>query len=174
MNPVFYLACGIVLAPSAALAQKAQQQRPQALTRVLDCRAIQQSQERLACFDQSVAALEAAETSRTLVVLDRQQVQNTRRTLFGLTLPSLDLFGPRGEKDESLAEIETTIRAASQNSLGKWIFTLQDGARWVQTDTRDLPAYPKSGQTIKIRRAAMGSFLANVNGQVAIRVQRER
>jgi hypothetical protein len=130
--------------------------------------------ERLACFDREVAAIDAAEARKDLVVVDRQQLNKTRRTLFGLTLPNLSIFGDDNPDQEGVVRLDSKIKAVGQTALGKWIFELEDGARWAQTDSRDLAISPKAGQEIKIRRAALGSYLANVNGQVAIRVQRIR
>lgn len=167
-----------VLAACSALPAAAQQrearERPPALTRVLDCRALASAEERLACFDREVAALEAAERAQDLVVVDRQQLRRTRRSLFGLTLPNLSVFGDDGPDEEGMSQIESTIRGFRQDPYGKYTFVLEDGARWVQIDSRELRIEPRVGQPIRIRRAAMGSYLANVNNQIAIRVRRER
>jgi hypothetical protein len=162
-----------LLAAGPAAAQDATGERPEALTRVLDCRAIADPQARLACFDREVAAMEAAEASRELVIVDRQQLRQTRRTLFGLTLPNLSIFGD-GSGDEEASRIESTIQSVRQTPYRKYILTLEDGAVWHQIDSRTLPIEPRAGHSIRIRRAAMGSYLANVNDQVAIRVRRER
>ena len=71
-----------------------------------------------------------------------------------------------------MTQIESTIRGLRQDPYGKYTFTLEDGARWVQIDTREMRATPRLGQPIRIRRAMMGSYLANVNDQIAIRVRR--
>ena len=47
---------------------------------------------------------------------------------------------------------------------------VEDGARWKQTDGRAL--YPKVGDKIRIRRAALGSFMANINKDVGFKVVR--
>lgn len=146
--------------------------RPEALSRLVDCRTVADTAERLACYDREVAALDAAEARRELVIVDRQQIRKTRNTLFGLSLPSLSIFGDDSPGEEGVSRIESKIKSFSQNSLGKWTFELLDGARWVQIDSRNLSADPRAGQEIKIRKAAMGSYLANVNGQIAIRVRR--
>ena len=161
-------------AASPAAAQEEATERPQALTRVLDCRTVQSPQERLACYDREVAAMQQAEESRQLVVMDRQQVRRTRRTLFGLALPNLGLFGDDSPDEEGVNEIQSTLRGAVQNPYGKWILTLEDGARWIQLDGREFGREPRAGHSIRIRRAAMGSYLANIDNQVAIRVRRER
>ena len=164
----------IALTTPAAAQQRSAQERPQALTRVLDCRALQSPQDRLACYDREVAALQQAEESRQLVVMDQQQVRRTRRSLFGLMLPNLDLFGDDNQDQEGVSEIQSTIRSAVQTPYGKWILTLEDGARWIQIDSRDFARDPRAGHPIRIRRAAMGSYLANIDNQIAIRVRRER
>lgn len=140
------------------------------LDRVIDCRALSVSVERLACFDKSVEALDQARKSNELAIVSREEVRTARKSLFGLTLPEIKIFGD--DRGEQIAEINSTIRSASQRSDGKWVFVLEDGARWAQIDERSPSSTPKVGQPIRIRRAAMGSYLANINKQVAIRVRR--
>jgi hypothetical protein len=160
---------------SPVLAQSPATKRPPALKRLVDCRSIAAQLERLACYDKEVAAMDAAEARRDLVVMDREQVKKTRRTLFGLTLPNLGILGDDSDSDEEgTGRLDTTIKAATQNPAGKWILTLQDGGVWAQVDSRALQIDPRPGHDIKIRRAALGSYLANVKGQTAIRVQRVR
>ncbi|WP_129794473.1 hypothetical protein [Sphingosinicella sp. CPCC 101087] len=169
----WFIAAFAVAAPAAA--QEAQTQRPAALTRLIDCRAVQGEAERLACYDAAVAAFETAEQNNEVVVMDRQQVRRTRRSLFGLVLPDLDIFGDNQvDEVEGVSELETTIRSVREDGYGKWVFVLEDGARWRQLDSRELAREPRPGNTIRIRRAAMGSYLANIEGQVAIRVRREQ
>ena len=172
-----YLAALGLLAAAGASAQQAQepQARPQALTRVLDCRTIASQADRLACYDREVAAFEIAEKAREVVVYDREQIRKTRRSLFGIALPDLKIFGGRkddGGESEEVTQLESTIRAISQSGNSRYVFTLEDGARWAQIDDRELSATPRAGQTVRIRRAAMGSYLANIGGNVAIRVRR--
>ena len=171
-------AFAVLLAAAAAApaaAQPPEPERPEALTRLVGCRAVADEAERLACYDREVAAFEAAAQSRQLVVMDRQQVRRTRRTLFGLALPDLNIFGDDNpDEEEGVSAIETTLRAASQDAYGKWLLVLEDGARWRQIDGREMAREPRGGQPIRIRRAAMGSYLANIDGQIAIRVRRER
>jgi hypothetical protein len=84
------------------------------------------------------------------------------------------VFGDDSSTEPGVERIETTIARLSQTGFGKWIFVLPDGATWEQIDSRELPIDPKVGNSIKIRKAAMGSYLANVKEQVAIRVKRLR
>jgi hypothetical protein len=163
----------LCLAP-AADAQRANQreERPAVLSRVVQCRAIAAEAERLACYDREVAAMDQAASAGELVAMDRNQIRRTRRSLFGLTVPNLGVFGDDNEDEEEASRIESTIRSASMNGNGRWVIELADGARWIQADSRGLNFPPRAGQPIRIRRAAMGSYLANVNNQTAIRVRR--
>lgn len=118
--------------------------------------------------------METAAARKDVVVVDREQLRKTRRSLFGLTLPNLSVFGDDSKDEQGVTQIDSTIRRVSQTPYGKWVFTLEDGAQWEQTDSRNLPITPKVGHNIKIRKAALGSYLANVKDQVAIRVKRMR
>lgn len=148
--------------------------RPAVLSQVVACRTITDEAARLACFDRSVAALDAAESSQELVVVTRDEVRRTRRGLFGLTLPDLGIFGDATADAEAVREIEDVVRSASTTPYGRWILTLENGQVWTQTDTRRLPIEPRAGHPIRIRRAALGSYMANVNDQLGMRVQRTR
>jgi hypothetical protein len=144
---------------------------PTAIARVLDCRTVTDPAERLACFDREVSAMNQARASGELLTIDRQQAQKTRRSLFGLALPNLGIFGDN-DPASPVQPLETTVSVARQDAAGRWIFDLAEGGRWQQLDTRELIVEPRNGTKIRIRRAATGSYLANVNGETAIRVQR--
>lgn len=147
--------------------------RPDVFRKLVDCRAIPDAQQRLACYDANVAALGDAEKKNDVVVVDRAEVRKARKTLFGLTLPDLGLFGGgKGNKTEEVQEIESTLARAAPGPDGKYIFVLEDGARWQQIEPHSFSVDPRAGMKIRIRKAAMASFLANVGGQTAVRVAR--
>ena len=171
LHPILFVVPALAAAPALAQERAAPPPPPQALTRVFDCRQVQAAEERLACYDRQVEALQAAAASQEVVAYDREQIRRTRRSLFGIALPDLSIFGG-GEDEDGVTQLESTIRALRQDAYGKYIFTLADGARWAQIDSREMRATPRVGQPIRIRRAMMGSYLANVNNQIAIRVRR--
>ena len=72
-----------------AAAQQSNADRPDLLADLQSCRAIDDSARRLACFDRAAASLLAARDSGDVRVVDREEVQETRRSLFGFTLPKL-------------------------------------------------------------------------------------
>lgn len=142
--------------------------QPAVFKAVIDCKAITDPSARLACFDKAVTALASAADARDVLVVDRATARKTKRSLFGLALPKIKLFGDND--DEEIDQIETTIASAYDAKDGLTIFVLPDGARWKQTEGRY--TYPKAGQAIVIKRASLGSFFARVNNQAAVRVVR--
>jgi hypothetical protein len=151
---------------------------PAVVKKLLDCRAITDAAQRLACLDAGTAALADAVEKRDVLVADRDQVKKARRSLFGITLPSFTLFGSGKEEGEetdeqgAITQIEANITSARAGAGNNWRFVLDDGSVWMQTDGRIFPRDPKPGMKIRIRRGAVGTFLANVDGQIAVRVRR--
>lgn len=141
---------------------------PKLFEDVINCRTIQDSAQRLACYDRGVAALDTAQKSNELYVADKAAMKEARRGLFGFSLPKMKIFGDEDLGD--LEELDTTIASISSGQRG-YIFTLPDGARWAQTDKRYMDK-PKVGAKIKIEKAMLGSYMASINGKPGFRVER--
>ena len=137
---------------------------------VVDCRGLADPAQRLACFDRTVGEMAKAGEQKDLVVLDRETMRETRKGLFGFSLPKLKLFGGGDDGDQEVSEIESTITGIRTANDGLPIITIADGARWKQTEERNV--YPSVGDPIRIKRAALGSYMANVKKQAAVRVMR--
>lgn len=140
-------------------------------TRVLEtfaqCRAITAADQRLACFDKAAGALEQAVKAKEVRILDKEDVRRTRRSLFGFTLPRVGIFGERdgdGEKTE-FNEINTTVASARQVANGRVELRLTDepDAVWQTTESMTFP--PKTGEKIRIRKGAIGSYFITVGGR---------
>ena len=141
---------------------------PPVFEAVVNCRALTSDSERLACYDRSVAALASAREKEDIVVADRATIRETKKGLFGFSLPKLKLFG--GTESEDIEEINTTITAVRDTPDGLGQFTLADGARWKQIDGATTFARP--GSAIRIKRAALGSYLASIDKGGFVRVVR--
>ena len=167
------LAAALAALPAAAAAQSENRPaaRPEAFEALVRCRAIAEDSARLRCFDEAAANMEAAAERRDLVVVDRAQVRENRRRLFGLPLPSLGgVFG--SDEEDEVRSIESTVASASQIDYGRWVVRLEDGSTWVQTDNEIIAGRPRPGQPVRVNRAAMGTYMMRVNGQPGVRVRR--
>ena len=69
---------------------------------------------RLACFDRAAGSLLAARDSGEVRVVDREEVQETRRGLFGFTLPKLGIFGAGDDEQLELNDASRAARALAQ------------------------------------------------------------
>jgi hypothetical protein len=139
---------------------------------VVDCRKVDDGAQRLACYDKAVDNMAQAQAKGDLVTMDRQQRQAVHRQAFGLNIPALSMLYGGGDK-EGNDKISAKIAASRQGGDGKWTIVLDDGAVWVQIDDNDLVHKPHEGSVAEIRRAMLGSFFMNIDGQLAIRVHRQ-
>lgn len=167
----------LVAAGQPAAAQKGEKPEralPEVFTKVVECRTIADNAERLACFDRAVGALAEAQETKEVRVVSRDDVNRTRRNLFGFVTSGFGLFGAEDEEEEQeeLKEINATI-ASFSGSSGAYVFTLDDGSVWEQSDSSFLKK-PKEGQPIRIRRAFLSSYMANIDGGIGFRIKRRR
>lgn len=173
------------------------QQNP--LDAVLACRAIEDATARLECFDGAVDQLEGASESGELVTVTRSEIEAVERDSFGLSLPSIPFLSRRssGSGDavaeaaaapEAAAEgvevvtrnddgqiTEMRMRVTSARQVhGDWVFTMENGQVWRQTENRRLQVPRATPFDLVIRSRALGSFTARINdGGRSFRVRRE-
>ena len=171
---ILMLALGIA-APAMAAKPRTEVGRAAVLDALSACRKVTDGPARLICYDRAAGALDEAEAKGQVVVLDREQVRSVRRQAFGLELPAFSLFGGRGgAAAEDRVDRETyTLRGGGRTPDGKWVFYGDDGTNWIQTDD-DLETGPRKGSTMAVRRAAMGSYFCNIDGQRGVRCKRQR
>lgn len=148
------------------------QERAEPLSRLTACRAIADSAARLSCYDAAVGALDSAERQGEVVVMDRAQLGEARRQLFGFEMPAMPrLFG--AEDAAQIDSIETTLQSATQIADNRWVFRLADGGVWRQIDSDPLRIRPRPGDAVRVRKASLGSFLMTVGDSRAVRVRRQ-
>lgn len=174
---VLALATGLIASPSFA-ADDDPPATPPIIQQLYDCRAITDPTARLACFDQQVAALATAEQAHDVRIVDRAQVRETRRGLFGFSINLGNIFGG-GDDDEAAANEEgvnsltATITSVGTDASGHRLFILDNDQHWVQTDGSSGRS-PRAGMSIVISRGALGSFVARINDRPGVRVMRVR
>lgn len=164
----------LIAAPAGAAPSKPEARRAAVLDSLAACRKETVDAQRLACFDKAAGALDEAEAKGQVVVVDREQVREVKRQAFGFALPALSLFGARGQSEEKVDRVTYTLDHAGHLSNGMWMLATTEGPVWVQTDSSEgLNIEPHKGSTLAVRHAALSSYFCNVDGQRAIRCNRQ-
>ena len=163
---------------------------------VIQCKSVENAEDRLACYDNAVGRFEDAQKSGDLVTISKSEVENVQKDAFGFELPSLPklgrLFG-RNKSDSAEAAVEGTtepeklgfndvkfveldILRTERLGNGRTKIYLVNGQEWVQRDDKRVKIYKAKGgraDYAQIKKASLGSYLMRINdkGQ-SIRVQR--
>ena len=174
MKNVVRMTVVAVAAVGAAAAAQKPASRPPLYKSLLDCRSLSDNSTRLACYDHAAGAMEEAEKKSDLMVIDRKQMQETRRSLFGFALPKFSIFGggrDDGAAKDDLSEINSTVTTARPIGGGKWSIKLGDeSGTWEALD--GIRFDPASGDKVRIRKASLGSYLGQVGMNRGVRFRR--
>src|SRR5690349_15948158 len=108
------LSGGAIAAPKAAKTPAP----PADFQRLIACKSIADNVQRLSCYDREVGVVGTASARGELVVMNREEIRKTRRSLFGLSLPDLSVFGG-GNLPGDADILETTIKYTRQGPDGK-------------------------------------------------------
>lgn len=169
-------ACLAVTTPAIADDKPGEVADPQ-MDALRACLAEQSDPARLACYDRAARAIIAATDAGDLRVVNRAEVRETRRKLFGFSLPDFSIFKDRGTRDEEKIDNLTTsiaaVRRAESRTPG-WLLTTAEGAVWALTDVPRRMMTPKVGQPMEIRSASLSSYFVRVNGQPGVKAYRVR
>lgn len=168
----FAVAVAFAATPSFLAAQTPLEPREAMLSGLTACRQVGDPTQRLACLEAAVSALEQAVAQRNLVVLDREAVKKTQRSLFGFNLPKLAFFGPDDNTQQEV-EIVSTIKSARSLGYRKWQITLEDGAIWKTTEPSNNLRDPSPNLPVRIRRGILGGYIMNIDGQRAVHALRQ-
>jgi hypothetical protein len=169
-NLCFAAALCALLAAGPAIARKpVATGTPAQIKSLLACRAMTDAAQRLSCFDRESAGIDQALSAKSLVVVDREQADKTRRSLFGFNLPD---FGGLFSDGADISEINSTVTRAQRNVEGGWMVTLADGSVWTQTDDTPVALAPRPGDKILVKRRALGSYTLAIGKQPGIKVRR--
>jgi len=167
----------MMLPSDGATAQKTPElntDRPKIFDDLIQCRQIEDINQRVACYDRNVDILDKAEADNELIVADREEVKEARKGLFGFRLPKIKLFSGGDDDDDTveIKEVETTLVSARQFGRGKWRIRLENDSVWEQTDSRKLSSRLKAGTKVVIKRASLGSFLIKIGSNPTLRMRR--
>jgi hypothetical protein len=169
----------LALALQAAGGPSAAQHRAPAVVTALEaCQGIENESARVRCYDAAAAEFASARRSGTIRIVDAEDIRRTRRSLFGFNvprLPFLDGAGDgKGSDEEEQSSLEGKIMQLRALPHQKWLIRLDDGASWQTTEVTVRQADPRQGESVRIRKAAMGSYILSVEGRRGVRAMRVR
>jgi hypothetical protein len=159
----------LILATLPASASAQEKSDDAQLGQLRECQAIVDDAARLACYDREVAAVVAASDAGDIQVVDKEDIRETRRGLFGFSLPKTGIFGGGDDKDDEV--MTSQITSVRQVGREGYRITIAEGSVW-QINDPPRRFRPKVGDDVELERAAMGSFWVRLNGQNGVKGRR--
>lgn len=170
-----HLLLGLALlgAPAAAQAQQAEA-GPAPSDYIADlklCREIVAAPERLACFDRTVEAVVAAADTGEVSLIGREDVRQTRRSLFGFTMPEGGIFG-RSDDEDDTSMLESTITGVSRLRGDTYVITIAEGSKWQMSNVPMRLRAPRVGDAVVFKKASLSSYFIRIGGQLGVKGRR--
>lgn len=145
------------------------------LTGLSNCAAISDGAARLACYDKAAGDLLRATAAGEVAMVDRHQVREMRKSLFGFSLPDIPFLGRRGARnEEEPKQLVTKLASFRSAGNGRFRFTVEEGKALWETTESALLNDPKSGATVTINRGVLGSYFVKIDDQPWVRARRVR
>lgn len=145
---------------------------PETAAKLFDCRKIRDADERLACFDREVDAVIAAQQSSEIVITDQKQIQETREDLFGYNIPERGVLASGAEEAPKINQVTERLAEYRERSRGRDLIVLENGAKWMKTDSVPVIGTPKAGEEVTIKKGALGSYMIKISKRRAFRARR--
>ncbi len=162
-----------LLAGSSAAAKDKPLPKSPLIDAISQCRAIGDAGQRLACFDKASGDLLQATEKGDISVVDRGQLREARRSLFGFNMPRLPFFsGDRSADDvsDTISSKVTSVRSAGYNRYHVRIE--QGGALWETLEAYTSFNPPSPGETVEIKRGPLGSYMLRFGRQRGVKGKR--
>ncbi len=134
------------------------------------CKAEAEDAKRLACYDRTAGALADATAKGQIAVVNREDVRQTRRALFGFVMPKLPFFSDDDSASDTPDVIDSTAVSVRAEKYGMFTVVIEGGAVWRTSEVvrRD----PKPGSTVRLKRGKVGGFFMGFDGGIAVRASR--
>ena len=163
-------AAALLVAPATAQDGPAPTGEADYLEALKACQAIASDAERLSCLDASVARMVAANDAGEVQIVDKEDVTETKRKLFGFSLPKIGLFGGGdGDEDELF---ETTITSARYVDSKTVRFTTAEGAVWQMNNVPRRLRRIEKGDSVAFKKASLGTYFIRIDGQMGVKGKR--
>jgi hypothetical protein len=162
----------VVFGASTGLA--AEPKQSPAVAAVIGCRDQADPQVRLRCYDAAAGALATATATGSIVLIDREDIRKTRRSLFGFSVPKVPFFSGDKSQDEKQEEVISQIKSVRSLRHGTWEIDLGSAGIWRTTEAFPSPKTPKPSDTVKIRAGMLGGYFITVGNGRTVKGMRVR
>jgi hypothetical protein len=137
------------------------------------CRGITDPAQRLACYDKEAGALLTATQTGNVAVVDKTEVRQARKSLFGFSVPKIPFFSGDDTADAVSDTLESTIKTANGIGYGKYRMVIAEGnAVWETTEGYATMREPQAGQKIVIKRGTLGSYILRIGSNRGVKGKR--
>jgi hypothetical protein len=141
------------------------------LASLRQCRAITDDAARLACYDLSVGKVVEATDAGDVQIVKKEEVEQTRRGLFGFSLPKIGLFSSNDENGE-ITELASEITRVRNYGRSGYLLTIAEGSVWRITSAPSRLRRPRVGDAVVLKKASLGSFFIRIAGQTGVKGRR--
>lgn len=153
----------------AANAQDADGRTAGQIEELKQCRAVLGAEERLACYDRVATALVAASEAGEVKLVSVEEVEQTKRGLFGFSLPKIGLFS---STEDELSQLESEITSVRSTGRDSFEFRITEGSLWRISNAPSRLRTPRPGDSVVFRKAALGSYFIRINGTRGVKGRR--
>jgi hypothetical protein len=167
-------AIGTTLTLAPAVAAQTAASDSMRLKLMLECDAIKAEAMRLTCYDSAARRSRSSMGGGRLGMAPGTPAAQalTPEQKFGMTAKVRQERSDLPPSPEEVAEIDGRVASATDRGPGLWRVNFADGSRWQMTEAMTNMAPPRTGETVRIRKATMGSYLMYVGKQPSVRVVR--
>lgn len=133
------------------------------------CRGLADDSARLACYDREVTSFVDAASRDEVRIVDSDDIRDTRRRLFGFSLPRISLFG-NGEDGDELTELDSTITRVRKINYNTYQFQIEEGDAWWQYKIQSVRSRaPEVGDPVTLKKATLGAYFIRVDGRRGVK-----
>lgn len=151
-----------VTALIVAMPQIATAQSSAPLSDLYACERVTDKDDQLACFRAETAKLRAADTSGEIVALEKESLEEIKQA----EVKKAEVKKEKETKEKAQKERTLAIRSTKTYGANGYVrFTLENGEVWQQIEAGRVRLGKAETDTLVIKKAALGSFLARVNGK---------
>ena len=137
------------------------------------CRQISDPMQRLACFDKASGDFIAATETGDVSVVDRAELRQARKSLFGFAMPNLPFFSGDKSANDVSTKLISQVTAVKEMPHEHYVVRLKDGgALWETLETYGAFHAPKPGDAVEINRGPLGSYILRFGKQRGVKGRR--